>query len=42
MFFYKLKVSKHIQPEISGRNKHMLNILASLETSSLLFSCLKS
>ena len=41
-FFYKLNVYKHVQPEISGRNKHMLNILASLETASLLFSCLKS
>ena len=41
-FFYKLNVYKHVQPGISGRNKHMLNILASLETTSLLFSFLKS
>ena len=42
MFFYMLNAYKHVQPGISGRNKHMLSILASLETSSLLFSCLKS
>ena len=42
MFFYKLNAYKHVQPGISGRNKHMLSILASLETSSLYFSCLKS
>ena len=46
MFFlnysYKLKAYKHIEPGISGRNKHMLSIFASLETSFLVFSCLKS
>ena len=29
-FFYKVNAYKHVQPEISGRNKHMLSILASL------------
>ena len=38
MIFYKLNAYKHIHPGISGKNKHMLSILASLETSSLLFS----
>ena len=43
-FFYKHNTYKPIQPGISEKNKHMLSIVPSLESSFffLFFSCLKS